>query len=43
MAISRGVTADDVEATVEDGVLVVEIPRPKGTKARAATRPSKSR
>lgn len=28
MAIPRGVTADDVEATIDDGVLVVTIPRP---------------
>lgn len=30
MAIPRGVTADDVEATVDNGVLVITIPRPKG-------------
>jgi HSP20 family protein len=29
MAIPRGVTADEVDATVDDGVLVVTIPRPR--------------
>ena len=36
MAIPRGVTADDVEATVDDGVLEVTIPRPKDAEAKAA-------
>jgi HSP20 family protein len=35
MAIPRGVTAGDVEASVGEGVLVVTIPRPKGAGAGA--------
>jgi HSP20 family protein len=32
MALPHGVKADDVEATIEDGVLEISIPRPKTAK-----------